>query len=90
MQIILATDSLSPAGLKISPSLASVSANMLFAHLKGKWSFRRFLLRRIEKVTVERGLLCIAHSPARLAIVASRPNTVSLTGHPGDIQLTIQ
>lgn len=41
----------------------------VFGRLKGNWGFRRFLLRGIEKVTVEWGLLCIAHNLTRLAAI---------------------
>jgi len=34
----------------------------VFGHIKQNGNFRRFFLRGIEKVTVETGLLCLAHN----------------------------
>ncbi len=39
----------------------------VFGRLKNNWGFRRFLLRGLEKVKVEWGLLCIAHNLAKAA-----------------------
>ncbi len=43
-----------------------VEVESVFGRIKGNWSFRRFLLRGLEKVRTEWGLLCIAHNLAKL------------------------
>lgn len=43
-----------------------VEVESVFGRIKGNWSFRRFLLRGLEKVRIEWGLLCIAHNLAKL------------------------
>jgi transposase len=45
-----------------------VEVEGVFGRLKHNWGFRRFMLRGLEKVKVEWGLLCIGHNLARLAI----------------------
>ena len=49
-------------------SLRSVEVESVFGRLKEDWGFRRFLLRGIEKVKTEFGLLCIAQNMAKLAV----------------------
>lgn len=49
-------------------SLRGVEVESVFGRLKQDWSFRRFLLRGLEKVKTEFGLLCIAHNLAKLAV----------------------
>jgi transposase len=44
-----------------------VEVEGVFGRLKHNWGFRRFMLRGLEKVEVEWGLLCIGHNMARLA-----------------------
>jgi len=44
-----------------------VEVESVFARLKHNWGFRRFMLRGLEKVKIEWGLLCIAHNMAKLA-----------------------
>jgi transposase len=44
-----------------------VEVEGVFGRLKHNWGFRRFMLRGLEKVNVEWGLLCIGHNMARLA-----------------------
>ena len=44
-----------------------VEVEGVFGRLKHNWGFRRFMLRGLEKVKVEWGLLCIGHNMARLA-----------------------
>jgi transposase len=39
----------------------------VFGRLKHNWGFRRFMLRGLEKVKIEWGLLCMAHNMAKLA-----------------------
>ena len=46
----------------------SVDVETVFGRIKQNWAFRRFLLRGLEKVKVEWGLLCIAHNLAKLAV----------------------
>ena len=46
----------------------SVDVEPVFGRIKQDWGFRRFLLRGIEKVTAEWGLLCIAHNLAKMAV----------------------
>jgi Transposase DDE domain len=49
-------------------SLRGVEVESVFGRLKEDWGFRRFLLRGIEKVKKEFGLLCIARNMAKLAV----------------------
>ncbi|MGQ9512428.1 transposase [Thermodesulfitimonas sp.] len=49
-------------------SQRGVEVESVFGQIKGNWSFRRFLLRGLEKVKIEWGLLCIAHNLAKLAV----------------------
>ena len=44
-----------------------VEVESVFGRLKHNWGFRRFMLRGLEKVKVEWGLLCMAHNVAKLA-----------------------
>jgi transposase len=46
----------------------SVDVEPVFGRIKQDWGFRRFLLRGIEKVKVEWGLLCIAHNLSKMAV----------------------
>jgi hypothetical protein len=45
----------------------STDVETVFGRIKQDWGFRRFLLRGLEKVKAEWGLLCIAHNLAKLA-----------------------
>ena len=45
-------------------------AETVFGCIKGNWSFRRFLLRGLQKVETEWGLICTAHNLARMVTVA--------------------
>jgi transposase len=49
-------------------SLRGVEVESVFGRLKEDWGFRRFLLRGIDKVKTEFGLLCIAQNMAKLAV----------------------
>jgi transposase len=49
-------------------SQRGVEVESVFGRLKEDWGFRRFLLRGIEKVKTEFGLLCIAQNMAKLAV----------------------
>ncbi len=57
----------SPEGVKLR-SQRPIEVEAVYGRLKHNWSFRRFLLRGIEKVKVEWGLLCIAHDIAKVAV----------------------
>lgn len=46
----------------------STDVETVFGRIKQDWGFRRFLLRGLEKVKAEWGLLCIAHNFAKMAI----------------------
>jgi len=49
-------------------SQRGVEVESVFGRLKEDWGFRRFLLRGLEKVKTELGLLCIAQNMAKLAV----------------------
>jgi len=49
-------------------SQRGVEVESVFGRLKEDWGFRRFLLRGLEKVKTEFGLLCIAQNMAKLAV----------------------
>jgi transposase len=49
-------------------SLRGVVVESVFGRLKEDWGFRRFLLRGLEKVKTEFGLLCIAQNMGKLAV----------------------
>lgn len=57
---------LSPEGKHLR-SQRLVEAEAVFGQLKHNWGFRRFLLRGLDKVKTEWGLLCVAHNIAKLA-----------------------
>jgi transposase len=57
----------SESGKKLR-SLRGVEVESVFGRLKEDWGFRRFLLRGLEKVKTEFGLLCIAQNIAKLAV----------------------
>jgi Transposase DDE domain len=45
-----------------------VEVESVFGRLKHNWGFRRFMLRGLDKVKIEWGLLCLAHNMAKLAV----------------------
>jgi transposase len=47
-------------------SQRGVDVESTFGRIKEDWGFRRFLLRGLDKVTVEWGLLCLAHNLAKV------------------------
>jgi transposase len=49
-------------------SRRGVEVESVFGRLKWNWGYRRFLLRGMEKVKVEWGLLSIAHNLTKLAV----------------------
>ncbi len=59
----------SPAGQALR-ARRRIEPETVFGCIKGNWSFRRFLLRGLEKVKTEWGLLCVAHNLARMATLA--------------------
>jgi hypothetical protein len=59
---------LSDQGRKLSTQ-RNVDVESVFGRLKHNWGFRRFLLKGLEKVNVEWGILSIAHNIAKLAVV---------------------
>ena len=46
-----------------------IEPEYVFGRIKWCWGFKRFLLRGLEKVKVEWGLLCIAHNISRVATI---------------------
>ena len=58
---------LSPQGLEMR-SRRPIEVEAVFGRLKQNWGFRRFLLRGIEKVNTEWGILCMAHNIAKVAV----------------------
>jgi len=57
---------LSPRGIEVR-SQRPVEVESVFGRLKQNWGFRRFMLRGLEKVKTEWGILCIAHNLAKVA-----------------------
>ena len=57
----------SPTG-QVLAARRSSEVEQTFGRIKGCWSFRRFLLRGIEKVKIEWGLLSIAHNITKMAL----------------------
>lgn len=57
---------LSPRGLEMR-SKRPIEVEAVFGRLKQNWGFRRFLLRGLEKVNTEWGILCMAHNIAKVA-----------------------
>ena len=58
---------LSPRGLEMR-SCRPIEVEAVFGRLKQNWGFRRFLLRGVDKVKTEWGILCIAHNMAKVAV----------------------
>ena len=56
----------SPRGKKVR-SERPIEVEAVFGRLKQNWGFRRFMLRGLEKVKTEWGILCIAHNIAKVA-----------------------
>lgn len=57
---------LSPRGLEMR-SRRPIEVEAVFGRLKQNWGFRRFLLRGLEKVRIEWGILCMAHNISKVA-----------------------
>jgi transposase len=45
-----------------------VEVEAVFGRLKQNWGFRRFILRGLEKVSTEWGILCVSHNIAKAAV----------------------
>lgn len=58
---------LSPMGKEMR-SQRPIEVEAVFGRLKQNWGFRRFMLRGLEKVKTEWGILCIAHNMAKTAV----------------------
>ena len=56
----------SEKGLKLR-ALRAIEVGSVFGRIKNNWGFRLFLLRGLEKVNIEWGLLSIAHNMAKMA-----------------------
>jgi len=61
----------SEKGLKLR-SMRGIEVESVFGRIKNNWGFRRFLLRGLEKVKTEWGLICIAHNMAKMATILAR------------------
>ena len=57
---------LSPLGKQMR-SQRSTDVETVFGRIKHNWGFRRFMLRGLEKVSTEWGIMCIAHNMAKIA-----------------------
>lgn len=51
-------------------SKRGVEVEAVFGHIKQNRQFRRFMLRGLDKVTTEWGLLCLAHNMKKLAAIS--------------------
>jgi transposase len=56
----------SPMGKEMR-SQRPIEVEAVFGRLKHNWGFRRFMLRGLEKVNTEWGILCLAHNIAKVA-----------------------
>lgn len=54
-----------------------IDVETVFGRIKDCWDFRRFLLRGLEKVTAEWGLLCLAHNLAKVWNARNGPGLVT-------------
>ncbi len=45
-----------------------IEVEAVYGRLKHNWGFQRFLLRGVDKVKIEWGLLNIAHNIAKVAV----------------------
>ena len=57
---------ISPKGIEVR-SQRPIEVEAVFGRLKQNWGFRRFMLRGLDKVKTEWGILCIAHNLAKIA-----------------------
>lgn len=67
---------LSPEGVRLRKQ-RGVDVESVFGRLKEDWGFERFLLRGLEKVTVEWGILCLAHNLSKAWIAQNGGGLVS-------------
>ena len=56
----------SPRGMEMR-SQRPIEVEAVYGRLKQNWGFRRFLLRGLENVKTEWGILCMAHNIAKVA-----------------------
>lgn len=61
----------SEVGLRLR-SKRAVEVESVFGQIKSNWGFRRFMLRGLEKVHVEWGLLSLAHNMVKMATVLGK------------------
>ncbi len=54
-------------GVKLR-SQRPIEVEAVYGKLKHNWGFQRFLLRRVDKVKIEWGLLNITHNIAKVAV----------------------
>ncbi|TEU05964.1 IS1182 family transposase [Candidatus Bathyarchaeota archaeon] len=60
---------MSKEGVKLR-SRRGPEVESVFGHIKHNMGFRRFILRGLEKVTTEWGILCLAHNMKKLAAIS--------------------
>jgi transposase len=58
-------------------SQRGIDVEAVFGRTKECWGFRRFLLRGLEKVTIEWGLLCLAHNLSKVWNALNGPKLVT-------------
>jgi hypothetical protein len=58
---------LSPKGKEMR-SQRPIEVETVFGRLKQNWGFRRFMLRGLDKVKTEWGILYITHTLAKIAV----------------------
>lgn len=59
---------MSPMGKEMR-SQRPIEVEAVFGRLKHNWGFRRFMLRGLDKVKIEWGILCLAHNIAKVAVM---------------------
>lgn len=67
---------LSEKGLQMRAQ-RGIDVETVFGRIKDCWEFRRFLLRGLVKVTVEWGLLCLAHNLTKVWSASNGPQLVT-------------
>jgi transposase len=68
---------LSEKGVRLR-SQRGVDVETVFGRIKECWGFRRFLLRGLEKVSVEWGILCMAHNLAKVFTARESENLAAI------------
>ena len=77
---------LSPEGLD-HRSTRPIEPEAVFGQIKANCQFRRFLLRGLDKVTIEFGLIAIAHNLMRLCMQGSSVGKFGDVSDSGDLIL---